>query len=242
MTQPSSSTGAGPANGRALATSRPADLGVPLSVWHGLPAPGSGPPGHCGGVAAAAAASRVIGSFSRPGDLVAAAGGCPAAAEAAAAGRRAVLVVLPDGRSGYPAPVPYPAVRLRPGGPAMAPASGNPYIGQVALAVASVPGPACCVSSRDGGDGGLVYAACEQLLRPGGVLAVTTAGPGADEPTGSAVAAARAIGLIYAQHIVLIHAAIDGDHLKPSPLPAGPGGIAVHSDLLIFTKPGGPRP
>ena len=60
---------------------------------------------------------------------------------------------------------------------------------------------------------------------------------------GHAVAAARAAGLVYAQHIVLVHAAIDGDHLAPDPAATAPvsraGGTCIHSDLLVFTKPGG---
>ena len=40
--------------------------------------------------------------------------------------------------------------------------------------------------------------------------------------------------------------AIDGDRLDPaSPAPgtaSPPGGTRVHSDLLVFTKPGGSRP
>src|SRR5947207_516409 len=61
---------------------------------------------------------------------------------------------------------------------------------------------------------------------------------------GHVVAAARAAGLAYAQHIVLVHAAIDGDRLDPAgPAPgtaSPPGGTRVHSDLLVFTKPGLP--
>jgi hypothetical protein len=58
------------------------------------------------------------------------------------------------------------------------------------------------------------------------------------------VAAARAAGLVYAQHIVLVHAAIAGGRLVPCRAGADtagdPGGVRVHSDLLIFTKPGKP--
>jgi hypothetical protein len=82
------------------------------------------------------------------------------------------------------------------------------------------------------------------VLRPGGILAVITAGTAAPGGTtadtaGSVVAAARAAGLVYAQHIVLVRAAIDGDRLAPAPGSSAPGGSPVHDDLLLFTKPGG---
>jgi len=258
MTQPFNPAGDGqpavPAPGATAAGSRavgPAGPGVPLSIWPGLPAHDTRDGQSCRGPVTAAAARRVIDTFSRPGDLVAAAGGCsPAVAEAAAAAGRRVLGLVPDGRSGYPLPVPYPVIRLRPGGPALALAPGNPVTGQAALAVAGCCGSGCCASPGTSGpgdrDAALLYAACERLLRPGGVLAVI-AGPAAPGGTltdtaGSAVAAARAAGLIYAQHIVLVHAEIDGDRLAPaalSPEPAAPGGSPVHDDLLVFTKPGG---
>ena len=85
------------------------------------------------------------------------------------------------------------------------------------------------------------------MLRPGGVLAVITAHPAPGgqltDLAGHAVATARAAGLIYAQHIVLVHAAIRDGQLAPEPGPACPadlpGGCRIHSDLLVFTKPGG---
>jgi hypothetical protein len=90
------------------------------------------------------------------------------------------------------------------------------------------------------------------VLRPGGVLAVITAstlGPGGlrDDP-GEAITRARAAGLVYAQHIVALHAAITGGQLTPGPPDAarpdeatGPPAVhaRIHSDLLVFTKPGG---
>jgi hypothetical protein len=245
-----------PAPGATAAGSHaagPAGPDVPLSIWPGLPGPGGAGDGlACGGPVTAAAARRVIDTFSRPGDLVAAAaGGCsPAVTEAAAAAGRRVLALVPDGRSGYPLPVPYPVVRLRPGGPAYALAPGNPVTGQAALAVAGCCGSGCCASpgtsSQGDRDAGLLYAACERLLRPGGVLAVI-AGPAAPGGTltdtaGSVTAAARAAGLVYAQHIVLVRAAIDGDRLAPAAHGSGadaPGSSPVHDDLLVFTKPGG---
>jgi hypothetical protein len=203
---------------------RPAGPGVPLSVWAGLPAPACAPPGQPhGGPVTTAAAAQVTASFSRPGDLVVNVDGSPAVTEAASAAGRVVL-------------------GLAPGGAAQLLAPGDPGAGTAALVVAGCSGP-----EPDGG--GLLYAACERVLRPGGVLAVVTPGPGGDSVTGDlaghVVAAARAAGLAYAQHIVLVHAAIDGDRLDPDGLtpPAGPAGDArVHSDLLVFAKPGGARP
>ena len=210
--------------------------GVPLSIWPGLPGPVGTRDGlPYGGPVTVAAARRVIDAFSLPGDLVAAArAGLPAVTEAAAAAGRPVLGLVPG-----PAPVLH-----RPGGPAALPPPGDPAAGTAGLAVAG------CCGQRQGGqpaeDPGPVFAACERVLRPGGVLAVIT-GPAAPGGTtagtaGSVVAAARAAGLVYAQHIVLVRAGIDGDRLAPAAPGTGsaaPGGSPVHDDLLVFTKPGG---
>ena len=140
-----------------------------------------------------------------------------------------------------------PAARLRPGGPGALLAPGDPDAGQAALAITGCHGAGCCCPEPGGGDDpALVYAACQRVLAPGGVLAVITAsrasgGGQLADLAGHAVAAARAAGLVYAQHIVLVHAAIDGDHLTPDPAATAPasraGGTQIHSDLLVFTKP-----
>jgi len=247
MTQPFNSAGdgqpAGPAPDTTAAGSRAAGgtgPGVPLSIWPGLPAHHIRDGEQCGGPVTAAAARRVIDAFSLPGDLVAAGGGSPAVTEAAAgAGRR--VFTLASG----PAPA-----RQRPGGPAALPPPGDPAAGTAGLAVAGWCGPGCCGSQPGSADGeqdpGPLFAACQRVLRPGGVLAVIT-GPAAPGGTtagtaGSIVAAARAAGLVYAQHIVLVRAGIDGDRLAPAapdPAAAAPGGSPAHDDLLVFTKPGG---
>ena len=168
-------------------------------------------------------AAQLITAFSRPGELVV----IPAAGTARSwppPPRRAACP-RPDPRPGrVPAagpaglagldPAARPLARLRPGGPALLLAPGNPDAGQAALAITGRPG-----APRRAG--GVLYAACERVLRPGGVLAVITASPAG--PAGCAttrrrasVAAARAAGLVYAQHIVLVHAAIDGDRLAPA--------------------------
>jgi hypothetical protein len=214
---------------------------VPLSIWPGLPAHDTREGRSCGGPVTAAAARRVIDAFSLPGDQVAAAGSClPAVTEAAAAASRRVLALAAG-----PAPA-----RQQSGVPAALPPPADPAAGTAGLAIAGWRGPGCCgprPASADAEPGpGPAFAACERVLRPGGVLAVIT-GPAAPGATltgtaGSLVAAARAAGLIYAQHIVLVRAAIDGDRLAPAdpdPGPAVPGGRPAHDDLLVFTKPGG---
>jgi len=216
---------------------------VPLSIWPGLPAHDVRDGEPCGGPVTAAAARRVIDAFSLPGELVAADGGCvQAVTEAAAATGRRVLALAAG-----PAPA-----RQQPGGPAALPPPGDPAAGTAGLAVIDWRGPGCCASRPGSADGepaedpGPAFAACERVLRPGGVLAVI-AGPAAPGGTlagtaGSLAAAARAAGLVYAQHIVLVRAAIDGDRLAPAdpdPGPAVPAGRPAHDDLLVFTKPGG---
>jgi hypothetical protein len=113
---------------------------------------------------------------------------------------------------------------------------GCPQAGQAALAIASVP--------RDGpGD---LYAACERVLRPGGILAVLTAAtlaPGAPAGDSAAViAAARAAGLVYAQHVIALRVPLAGGQLvaPPGTTPA-PGAVCarVHADVLVLSKPGG---
>ena len=101
-----------------------------------------------------------------------------------------------------------------------------------------------------GEDGpGVLYAACQRVLRPGGVLAVITAGPAvapdgqlADLPGRRSPRPRRRPGLRPA------HRPGPRRHRRrpasPPPRPAGasacPAACRVHSDLLVFTKPGGP--
>ena len=259
MTHPHSDPGpsAPPAGGERSSAPGPAGPGVPVSIWPDLPAPAGGrSPATCPGPVTAAAAAKAIAAFSRPGELVAAPDGTLAVIEAAVTAGRRVLALIPDGGgcavAGLPAgldPAARPLARLRPGGPDLLLAPGNPDAGRAALAITGCHGPGCCSPMEPGGAHGpaLLYAACQRVLAPGGVLAVITAsrapaGQLADL-AGHAVAAARAAGLVYAQHIVLVHAAIDGDHLAPDPAATAPvsraGGTCIHSDLLVFTKPGG---
>jgi hypothetical protein len=191
---------------------------VPVSVWAGLPAAASTQP--CAWNASPPAATQIITTFSRPADLVAVPGGQPAVLAAAATTGRRVLDTA--------------AVALL--------AAGRPAAGRAALAVTSsgCGDPGCCGTSPQ-----VLYAACQRVLRPGGVLAVLTGSPTAagrlhDLP-GEVVTQARAAGLVYAQHIVVLHAAIRGGQLIPDPATgvAGlPAARQVHCDLLVFLRPG----
>ena len=248
MTHPHNIPGLAAGDQHSLAAG-PAGPGVPLTVWPVPPHAGCGPR-PCAGPVALTVAAKIITAFSWPGDLVAVLDGCPAATEAAAAAGRRVLALIPavpgERAGGGPPGRGARAVRVRPGGPEQLLAPGDPDAGQAALAITGCCDPGCRAAPGPGaGEAALVFAAAQRVLWPGGVLAVRTAShpPGDDQPSdlaGHAVAAARAAGLIYAQHIVLVHAAISGDHLDPEPLPASqrsqPGGSRIHSDLLVFTK------
>jgi hypothetical protein len=239
MTQPFNPAGDGqpaiPAPGATVAGRT--GPGVPLSIWPGLPAHDIRAGRSCGGPVTAEAARRVTDAFSLPGDLVACIGGSPAVAEAAAAAGRRLLALTAG-----PAPA-----RQRPGVPAALPPPADPAAGTAGLAIAGWRGPGCCGLPPGNTDGepdpGPAFAACERALRPGGVLAVITgpATPGGTTTAGN-VAAARAAGLVYAQHIVLVRAAIDGGSFAPAdpgPRQTVPEGRPAHDDLLVFTKPGG---
>jgi hypothetical protein len=243
---------------------------VPVSIWPHAPVPGPGPgPGcvWCAGGASGPDAAQVITAFSRPGELVVIPAACDGVlvAAAAAAGRR-VLGLAPRSRErvlaclGGVDPLLRPLAVVRHGGPALLLEAGNTWAGQAALAIAGGGGPApprACPARGSPGGGepaagpGVLYAACQRVLRPGGVLAVITAStlcPGGlrDDP-GEVITQARVAGLIYAQHIVALHAPIAGSQLAPGPgdtaRPGQAAGLAavhvrIHSDLLVFTKPG----
>ena len=205
-------------------------LGVPLSVWAASPA---------------TEAARAVAEFSRPGDLVvvldAGTGAVLASAAAAGAGRR-VLGLVPGVAACHIAglrldlalsPAARPLTQVRPGGPGVLLDPASPHAGQAALAIAAVP--------RDGP--GEVYAASERALRPGGVLVVLTApapAPGADST--AAIAAGRAAGLVYAQHVIALRVPLaDGQLIAPPGTAPPPGAVCarVHADVLVLTKPGG---
>jgi len=244
-------------------------LGVPVSIWPHAPVPASGRgpgPGcalcaSCAGRVSGPDAAQIITAFSRPGELVVIPGARDGVlvAAAAAAGRR-VLGLAPGPRSrqrvlaclgGVDARL-RSLAEVRPGGPALLLDAGNPEAGQAALAITggAEPSPSC--PGEPAADPGVLFAACQRVLRPGGVLAVITAstpGPGGlRDDTGEVISRARAAGLVYAQHIVALHAPITDGQITPAPGDAArPGEVAglaavharAHSDFLVFTQPGG---
>ena len=203
----------------------PAGAGVPLSVQSAVPCPRNcldprerlAP---CPGRAGPVLAYRVIAAFSRPGDLVATAGtGARMLAAAAAAAGRTALIVSP----------------------------GTQKHGRAVLAVtAACPCPAIRLAGLRPDDPRQddAIGACARALRPGGLLAVLTSAARAPGQAGRVVARARAEGLGYTQHIVLVHAAIRGDSLDAPQFPPDPhcplAYAAAHTDLLLFTGPEGP--
>jgi hypothetical protein len=211
----------------------PPGLGVPLSVWV------AGPAGE---------AALAVTAFSRPGDLVvvldAGTGAVLSAVAAAAPGRR-VLGVVPGAVTCHAAglrldralgPDARPLVQVRAGGPGVLLDPACPEAGQAALVIASMPRAGSAV----------LYAACERVLRPGGVLAVLTAAvplPGSPAGDGGQVAAAaRAAGLAYAQHVIALRVPVAGGRLAPPPGSAAPPGgtcARVHADVYVLAKPAG---
>ena len=255
-----------------LAFSAGTRAGVPLSIWPDVPAPGHCPasPGQapCPRRLAARAAAMVITAFSRPGDLVVIPGPGTGAFLAAAAGtgRRALgLPATPRHTRDLAAlldrdldPAVRPLARLRPGGPATLLEGSCREAGQAALAItAACATPGCPPPGPDNGDAGpgadpgVLYAACQRVLLPGGLLTVITAAARQPGWPGEVIAHARAAGLIYTQHIIALHAPIRGSRLHP-PAPGAPAPgahlaavaglhLPAHSDLLVFATPGGPH-
>jgi hypothetical protein len=202
---------------------------VPVTVWPAIPAPARCPasPGRlpCPRRYTDAAALAVISALSHPGDLVAVPGPEDDVflAAAASAGRRAA-------RSGA-------------GAAALAVVTACPVPG------CRPPGPAAGDTGPDR-DPGLPWAACQRALRPGGLIAVITAAVRNPGWAGQLIAHARAAGLVYAQHVIALHAPIHDDRLLSPPPPqpcasaVGPAEtlhLAVHTDLLLFARPGGAR-
>ncbi|CUU60628.1 hypothetical protein Ga0074812_14345 [Parafrankia irregularis] len=81
-----------------------------------------------------------------------------------------------------------------------------------------------------------------RMLRPGGYcLTVHTPAGGSADPLADTITAARAAGLRYLQHIIILTSPIQDDGLHPpADIPSDHGPLhPVHTDLAVFAKPGG---
>jgi hypothetical protein len=164
---------------------------------------------------------------------------------AVSTGRRILQITARQPGPGEPARR-SPACQTGPS-PGLLPGGASAGAGQAALAV-TVAGP---LPGSPSASEAVPYTGFQQVLRPGGILAVIAGRPasGPVPDLSLAIARARAAGLVYAQHIILIHARIDGGQLRPLPglrlaapsPPGGPPAAGIHSDLLILTKPGSPE-
>jgi hypothetical protein len=171
-------------------------------------------PGRAGCLPAAVAA-RAIATFSKPHDLVVTIGG-PAYLDAARYLHR-------RHRTAHRTATPPPS--RRPG----------EFTGGAAALVIDHPATGSAADLLDG------FADVVRLLRPGGFL-LTVHAPtgGAVDPLAATIAAARATGLRYLQHLVALTA-----HITASGLPAPPADPSdrllapAHTDLAVFTLPGG---
>jgi len=200
--------------------------------------------------------ARLIATYTRRGDLVVAFDAHAAAADAAQwFGRRAALVVTTGD---------HVAVPTRPAGVSLVPVRRSVRLvavvhhrvvellhaahGQVGLIIGryrpDTPAhPADVELCRWLGG-------CAAALQPGGVLAVTVPDArfrdGYVDHASSVVAAARAAGLIYLQHIILADRPLSETPVEPGPTPAlgaadrgrPPRHTRTHTDLLIFRHPG----
>ena len=173
-------------------------IAVPVSVWPAIPAPARCPasPGHlpCPRRYTSAAARAVISALSHPGDLVAVPGPEDGVflAAAASAGRRAATCGAGTAALAVVTACPVPGCRP--------------------------PGPAAGDTGPER-DPGLPWAACQRGLGPGGLLAVITAAVRHPGWAGQLIAHARAAGLVYAQHVIALHAPIHDDRLLSPPPP-----------------------
>jgi hypothetical protein len=252
-----------------------AHAGVPVSIWPAVPPPAHCPAGTdpvpCPQRLGVQAGLRVITAFSRPGGLVVIPGPGTGtlAVTAAAAGRHVLALAAGPSqrhalahRLGRDLPrACRPLARLQPGGPASLLRAASPYAGQAGLVVITACATPRCPSPEPAsgtpataGDAaqtgpGELYAACQRVLAPDGVLVVITNAARQPGHPGELIAAARAAGFTYTQHIIAVHASIRASRLaagltSPPSTGAQPGTarhLPAHTDLLVFSE-GGPRP
>ncbi len=182
---------------------------VPLTVW---PTRTASPPG----CVTPAAAARAIATFSKPDDLVVVVDGPTVFRDAAAYLHRRYLAMSRDwlGTDDF-------------GTPGIAGAAG------LVIDHSAIGDPQTLLPR---------FIQTAGMLRPGGVLLTvhTPTGGHTDSLTVS-IATGRAAGLRYLQHIILLAAPISGGQLHPAEKGRTPRGllIPVHTDLAVFSAPGG---
>ncbi len=184
---------------------------VPLTVW---PTMTDAPPGDI----PPAAAARAVAAFSTPNDLVVVIDGPAIFRDATTHLHRRYMAVS------------------RPGGETDGP-DFSPMAGTAGLVIDRPPAGTPQVLLP-----GFVRTA--GMLRPGGILlTVPTPTSGPTDPLAAGITTARAAGLRYLQHIVLLTTPITDGHLHPAGPRRPAGGLLtpVHTDLAVFTTPGGGR-
>jgi hypothetical protein len=163
------------------------------------------------GVLSPGVAARLIATFSKPGDRV----------------------LALDGPAGYADAAGY-LHRLYTTGPAAAVLDGDVPAGPVGLVIDHPPAaPAAQLLAR--------FATLARLLAAGGFLAcVHPPAAGPSDPLSTAIGAAEAAGLRYLQHLIALAVPIRHGTLTP-PRDAMTGGLLtpVHTDVAVFTSPGG---
>ncbi|RSN56672.1 hypothetical protein [Actinomadura sp. WAC 06369] len=162
-------------------------------------------------------------------------------------------------------------VQMRPCRPDQMARALTDHLGEVALVIAA-PGP-----DEAGGHGlqggaerdcagcqarmrapateqfGLFLAGAWRVLRPGGVLAITTTarhhGRRFVDPSPRLIRQTRSAGFSYAQHVIALRVPVDGDALVVQAGPADlaqlrddraralPPAVTVHADVCLFVKP-----
>lgn len=117
----------------------------------------------------------------------------------------------------------------------------DPLVGSIDLVMAlALPTPP---NAR----GLTTYSRWQRWLRPGGSLVVITANPAGPgrfaNHTGTVIARAEAVGLVYLQHVIAVLAHVEGDRLlveaprhgpPPPRRPRETVHVPAHSDILIF--------
>lgn len=171
------------------------------------------------GVLPPAAAARAIATFSQAGDLVLTRGGPGALADAASYLHRRHHALDPTD------PAAPPGTRHRPG--------------RTAGLVIDHPAPAqpTVLLAR--------FANLAAQLRPGGcLLTVHPPTDGPYDPLATAILAAKAAGLRYLQHLIVLTVPITAGRLSAPPTPRHHDGrllTPVHLDVAVLTTPGGSR-